>query len=409
MRARLLLAIAATTALAAAGVAQIDGGEQGVAPLASTGAYEVSGITVDVAAKTADEARYGGWRLAQRKAWVQLSKRLGGGGAAVGDGTLDQLVSGIVVENEQIGPTRYIARLGVLFNRARASSLFGVVDYAAQSAPMLVMPVEVSGGVARVFERRTDWQAAWARFRSGESSIDYVRPGGTGPDSLLLDYGQAARRGRGQWRSILDQYGASDVLMPTVRLFRQWPGGPVIGVFEARHGPDNESIGGFTLRVPTADGLAQLLDTGVKRLDALYTRALSTGALTRDPGLLPPPRPAAETTDEVGDLIDGIDPTAISPDMQGVAVTIQYDSPTAAAVANTESLIRGLSGVRSASTTSMALGGVSLMRVMVDGDVATLKAALTARGFQVAGDGQTLRIRRLLLPPDLPTDSPTPG
>ena len=354
MRARHLLAIAATTALAAAGVAQIDGGGQGVAPLANTSAYEVSGITVDVAAKTADAARYGGWRLAQRKAWTQLSKRLGRDGAAVGDGTLDQLVSGIVVENEQIGPTRYIARLGVLFNRARAASLLGVVDYAAQSAPMLVMPVEVSGGVARVFERRTDWQAAWARFRSGESAIDYVRPGGTGPDALLLDYGQAARRGRGQWRSILDQYGAADVLLPTVRLFRQWPGGPVIGVFEARHGPDNEMIGGFTLRVPTADGLAQLLDTGVKRIDALYTRALSTGALTRDPGLVPPPKPVTLTEDEVGNLIDGMDPTVTAPDAQSVAVTIQYDSPSATAVANTESLVRGLPGVRSAGTTSLA-------------------------------------------------------
>ncbi|KAA5683564.1 heavy-metal-associated domain-containing protein, partial [Pseudomonas aeruginosa] len=67
-----------------------------------------------------------GWRLAQRKAWVQLSQRLGAGGGLVSDGTLDQLVSGIVIENEQIGPTRYIAKLGVLFNRARAASLLGV-------------------------------------------------------------------------------------------------------------------------------------------------------------------------------------------------------------------------------------------------------------------------------------------
>ena len=408
MRARHLLAFVATTVFAAAGVAQLESGDRGFAAVAGTGTYEVSGIAVDVSAKTADDARYGGWRLAQRKAWAQLAKRLGGSGGGVGDGTLDQLVSGIVVENEQIGPNRYIARLGVLFNRARASSLLGVVDYAAQSAPMLVMPIEMAGGVARAFEGRTDWQAAWARFRPGESPIDYVRPGGTGPDSLLLNYGQAARRGRGQWRAILDQYGASDVLIPTVRLFRQWPGGPVIGVFQARHGPDNDLIGGFTLRVSSADGVPQLMDAGVKRIDALYARALSNGALNRDPGLIPPPKPAAAATDEVGDLIEDVDPTTAA-STPGTTFTLQYDSPTASAVANTESLVRGLSGVRSAGTTSLALGGVSLMRVVFDGDIPALKAALTARGYQVTGEGPTLRIRRSLLPPDLPPDGPTAG
>ena len=411
MRARTPIALIAAAALAGGGVAQIEGGERGVAPVASSGSYEVAGVTVDVSARTAEEARYGGWRLAQRKAWTQLSKRLGGGGAAVGDGTLDQLVSGIVVEQEQIGPTRYIARLGVLFNRARTSSLLGIVDYAAQSAPMLVVPVEITGGVARVFERRTGWQAAWARFRTGESAIDYVRPLGAGADSLLLDYGQTQRRSRGWWRTILDQYGAADVLIPTVRLYRQWPGGPVIGVFQARHGPDNELLGGFTLRVPTAEGLPQLLDAGVKRMDALFVRALSSGLLARDPSLSPPPQPQATVEDEVGDLIEEIGPIADQATVaQGIAVTLQYDSPSAAAVANTESLVRGLAGVRSAATTSLALGGVSLMRVVVDGDPAALRAALAARGYQVVGEGTTLRIRRAQLPPpDVPPDGDTTG
>lgn len=410
MRLRLLIAFTGA-ALAAAAIAQIEGGDRGVAPVASTGVYEVSGIAVDVAAKTADEARYGGWRLAQRKAWGQLAKRLGGDGAGVGDAMLDQLVAGIIVENEQIGPSRYIARLGVLFNRARAAAQLGVTDYAAQSAPMLVLPIEVTGGVSRAFEQRTDWQAAWARFRSGDSSIDYIRPAGTGADPLLLDHGQAGRRGRGWWRTLLDQYGASDVLVPTVRLYRQWPGGPVIGVFEARHGPDNDLIDSFTLRVGSTDGVAQLLDAGVKRMDATYVRALAAGALVRDPTLSPPPQPQAPPTDDVGDLIDATDTPALDGGAaQGSVVTLQFDSPSAAAVANTEGLVRGLPGVRSAATTSLALGGVSLMRVEVDGDPIALRTALESRGFQVFGQGQTLRIRRSQLPPpDLPPDGGTAG
>lgn len=392
-------------------LAQMEGGTRGVAPIDSGGAYEVSGVTVDVAAKTADAARYGGWRVAQRKAWVQLSNRLGGGGGLVSDGTLDSIVSGIVVENEQIGPQRYIAKLGVLFDRGRAGSILGISAYADRSPPMIVIPVEWSGGVGRVFEQRTEWQQAWARYRTGNSTIDYVRPSGTGPDALLMNLGQTQRPGRGWWRTILDQYGANDILVPVVKLYRQWPGGPVIGVFEARHGPDNRLIGGFTLRVGSADGVAQLLDTGVKRIDDLYQQALRSGTLRPDFSLSPPPAATPEPTDAVTD--DSIADIAggLVGGSAGIAITVQFDTPSAGIVPSTEAALRGIPGVRSAATTSLALGGVSLMRVTYDGDPELLKSALESRGYQVFGSGQTIRIRRVaqLLPPDLPADNATTG
>src|SRR3546814_3554328 len=105
-----------------------------------------------------------------------------------------------------------------------SSVLLGVGGHAFRSPPMLVIPIEWSGGVARSLERRTGWQEAWARFRTGSSSIDYVRPTGTGSDPLLLNLGQIGRRDRGWWRMVLDQFGASDVLIPVARLYRQYPG-----------------------------------------------------------------------------------------------------------------------------------------------------------------------------------------
>ena len=414
MRIRALPTALAGAALLLGGgavLAQIEGGSRGAAPVDSGSAYEVSGVIVDVAGPSADAARYGGWRLAQRKAWVQLSNRLGGGGALVSDGTLDSLVSGIVVENEQIGPQRYVAKLGVLFDRTRAGSLLGISTYADRSQPMLVIPVQWSGGVGQVFEQRTEWQQAWARYRTGNSSIDYVRPSGSGPDALLLNVGQTQRPGRGWWRTIIDQYGASDILVPVATLYRQWPGGPVIGVFEARHGPDNALIGRFTLRVGTPDGLPQLMDIGVKRIDDLYQQARRNGTLRVDYSLSPPPAPdpiATETVpvDETADAN-----TAVLTGGTGLSITVQFDTPAAAAVTSTEAALRAIPGVRSAATTSLALGGVSLMRVAYDGDPAALKAALEARGYQVFGSGQTIRIRRTaqLLPPDLPADNATTG
>lgn len=411
----MMFGLAALVGLGAGGgtvLAQIEGQPRGLAPIDNGGSYEVTDVTVDVSGKTPEAARLGGWRIAQRKAWAMLAQRLGRSGTGASDGLLDSLVSGIVVENEQIGPTRYVAKLGILFDRVRAASVLGVSAYADRSPPMLVMPLQISGGASQMFEARTPWQQAWARFRTGNSSIDYIRPSGTGTDPLLLNAGQINRRSRGWWRTILDQYGASDVLIPVVRLYRQWPGGPVIGVFEARHGPDNDLLGTITLRVGSTDGLNQLLDTGVARLDGLYQRALASGSLHPDASLNPPPKPAAviDDTSPGEEPIAGLD-AAIATSGAGIAVSLQYDAPSASAVANAESLIRSIPGVVRAGTTSLALGGVSIMAVTFDGDPDQLRRALEQRGFQVSGSGTTLRIRRApqVQTPALPADSVITG
>ncbi len=419
MRLRLPSVMFGLAALAGLGVggsavlAQIEGQARGVTPIDSGGAYEVTGVSVDVSGKTAEAARLGGWRIAQRKAWAVLAQRLGRGGVGASDGLLDSLVSGIVVENEQIGPTRYVARLGVLFDRARAAGVLGVSAYADRSPPMLVLPLQVSGGTSQMFEARTPWQQAWARFRTGNSSIDYIRPSGTGSDPLLLNAGQIGRRSRGWWRTILDQYGASDILIPVVHVYRQWPGGPVIGVFEARHGPDNALIDTVTLRVGSTDAINQLLDTGVARLDGIYQRALAGGMLHPDATLNPPPKPEEAVIDDTSpgeEPIAGLD-AVIGSTGAGIAVTLQYDTPSASAVANAESLIRSIPGVVRAGTTSLALGGVSLMAVTYDGDPEQLRRALEQRGLQVSGSGTTLRIRRAaqVPAPALPSDNAITG
>jgi len=410
MRARPLYVFPAMAALvlgASVVVAQIEGGSRGVAAIDSSGDYEVSGVTVDVAGKDADTARLGGWRIAQRKAWQQLSRRLGGGGGLVPDGTLDSIVSSIVVENEQIGPTRYIAKLGVLFDRQRAGALLGISSYVMRSPPMVVIPVQWSAGVGEAFEQRTPWQEAWARYRTGNSAIDYIRPAGTGPDPLLLNVGQTMRPGRGWWRAVLDQYGGADVLMPTVRLYRQWPGGPVIGVFQARWGPDNRVLQQFVLRVGTTSGVPALLDAGVKRLDDTYQAALRNGYLRADPGLSYVPPSETPEEEQPEDLLAGDS----APVVATVTISVQFDTPEVGAVSAGEAAMRGVPGVASAATSSLALGGLSVMSVGYAGSPDAFKAALEARGWQVFGSGTTLRIRRapVLLPPDLAADNAVSG
>ncbi len=388
-------------------VAQIEGGERGVAPIDSSGSFEVGGVGVDVVGKSADAARLRGWREAQRKGWQLLWQRTHGGGApGLSDGALDGIVSGIIIEDEQIGPNRYIARLGVMFDRVRAGQILGVSGSVRRSAPLLVVPVQWSGGFAQSFETRTEWQKAWARFRTSGSSIDYVRVAGTGADPLLLNAGQMGRPGRKWWRTLLDQYGAADVLVPQVRLERAWPGGPVTGYFSARYGPDNRLLQSFALRVQSSAGLPKLMDEGVRRIDEIYAMALASGSLRPDTSLIieQPIDVEGIEDDVLANVMSGVIAETVAGSAPPVETsapativkqfTIQFDTPDVGSVGSAESAVRNIPGIKSATTSSLALGGVSVMRVAFDGDADMLRVALSARGYRVQESGGVFRIRR---------------
>jgi len=388
--------------------AQLEGSDRGIAPIDSASSYEIGGVAVDVVAKDPEQARQAGWRLAQRKGWKMLWARMNGGNEnsapGLSDSTLGSIVGGIVIEQEQIGPHRYIAKLGVLFDRARAGQLLGGHGQSLRSPPMLVIPVQISGGTPTSFELRNPWQAAWARFRTGGSPIDYVRPTGTGADSLLLNQAQSHRPGRGWWRMLLDQYGASDILIPEVIIERQWPGGPVIGRFAARHGPDNRLLGRFALRAPNGDGLEALLDEGIRRIDGIYATALRNGELHADPTLVIEDEEPAEGDDllTLEDIVEDV----VSSTPGGTIVTVQVDTPDAAALSAAEAALRETPGVRSSDTTSLALGGLSVIRVNFSGDINLLTTALTARGWRVEAGTDVLRIRRAPAAPAVAPQQP---
>jgi len=394
-------------------LAQIEG-DRGIPPVASSTDIEVGGIEVNVTGDTASEAREEGWKIAQRKAWEKL------GGPKMADGQLESLVSAIVIDKEMIGPKRYVATLGVVFDRAKAgqyvvNSMGGGLGR-SHSAPMLVIPILQSGGVRQVFEVKGAWQKAWAGFQTAASPIDYVRPIGSGGDSLLVNAGQAGRRSRGWWRVVLDQFGAADVLSPVARLERQWPGGPVKGTFTARYGPDNTRIASFTLDAKDEAGIPDMFGEALVRMDRIYAGALADGLLRPDPTLsaeqqafdaalgalraaLLKDAPKAKL-DEVGTTQKSegdkpaAEPSAAPSQAATATISVQFDSPDAAAVDAALGSVRGAPGVQGAATTSIAIGGTSVMRVTVSGGIDALASALRARGWQVSVGSGALSIRR---------------
>jgi hypothetical protein len=404
------LSLALAVGLAAIGparlIAQIEG-ERGIIPMARSTDIEVSGVEVNATGRDGQEAREAGWREAYKKAWAKLN------GPDMPDSQIGSMVSAIVIEREQVGPRRYIATLTVSFDRGLAGRYVGTGDgvVAAQSAPLLVVPLLYSGGVAQVYEVRSPWQRAWAEFRAGTSSIDYVRPVGGGADSLLITAGQIDRRSRAWWRNVLDVFSASDVIIPVARLERQWPGGAVHGRFTARYGPDNTFLESFTLIASEESAVPTMLAQAVQRFDAIYARALAQGLLQPDPTLNDRPamdpaiaaliaagreaeRAAQPSASPTAGATNGVPPPPTPGPAVSNSYSVQFATPGAAAVDAALAAVRSAAGVQGAATSSIAIGGTSVMRVTFAGDINALASALRARGWQVTATGNALSIRR---------------
>ena len=387
-------------------VAQMESGERGILPIDSSGTLEITGIQVDVGGKDADSARYAGWRIAQRDGfkalWAKTNKRPVSEAPTLSDSTLDNLVSSIVVEREQIGPNRYIATLGVLFDRTRAGELLGFAGQVRRSAPMLLIPVIVSGGSATAVELRNPWQRAWAQFRTSQSPIDYVRVSGLGVDPLLVNATQTRRPGRGWWRNVLDLYGAANILVAEVRLDRLYPGGPSKALFVGKFGPDGQTLGSFELTAKDSNDLPRMMSEGVQRMDDLFAQALAAGIVRGDPDLIiqPPPPPKEEEEEVSASTVTLVAPTVIQ-----VLVTERGDE---GAVAQSVAQIRGLAGVVWVTQSALPNGGANLA-VNFRGDAATLGSALAARGWAVSNRGGVLYVTRGAAPgvaPPLPPAQP---
>ena len=231
--------------------AQLETGERGILPIDSSGTLEIGGIHVDVGGKDRMSARYAGWRIAQREGfralWAKTHNAPDQPGAqpAGFDARPDRQLDQRRARADRPQPLHRRPRHPVRPSPRRAFLGVEGARSAARSRCCLSRSL-VTGGTATTVELRNGWQRAWAQFRTSQSPIDYVRVSGLGVDPLLVNAAQIDRPGRGWWRNLVDLYGAADILVAEVQLQRLYPGGPARARFIARHGPDNEIVGGFT-------------------------------------------------------------------------------------------------------------------------------------------------------------------
>ena len=395
-----LLVLLAALGIGAAVFAQLESTDRGILPLDTSDTLEIGPVHVNVTAADSQTARLGGWRLAQRQGfrmlWAKMHNAPVGDAPNVPDGTLDQIVTSINVDHEEIGPQRYIADLRVEFDRSRAAPFLGVEgsDVTEHSVPMLLIPVTVSAGTETSVELRNAWQRAWAQFQTSQTPINYVRVSGMGTDPLLVNAGQATRPGRGWWRALLDMYGAQDILIAEVQLQRAYPGGPALARFIARHGPDNEVVGGFTLTAPNSEAIPAMMAQGAQRIDAIYAHALADGRLSRDPSLNTPPPPVQEAPVQAAPPKPTNLVNAFQVQVTGKDVVI-YNFAMAH--------LRTLPGVESATPQQINTSGTSYVLVAYRGSIAQLAEALRSRGWVVESSGTVVRLHSASdKPPPIP-------
>ena len=385
-------------ALAVPAVAQNSGGS----------AYSIGGIDVDVVGPNTQAARMAAFRIAQRKAWPVLWSRLTGAPEAqaprLTDSQLDSMVSGIESQGERFSTTRYIARLGVVFDRSRAAPYLGATGAGLHSPPMLLLPKLVDGGVAKLYHAKTPWLAAWNRFRETVTPLDYVLASGSPGDNMLLTGWQVHRPDRESWRNILTRFDTVQVLTAEARLTRSWPGGPINGLFIARAGPDAGELGRFTLSAASPEGLDAMLDTAVRQIDMIYAGALRDGRLQSEPDLSQELAPLLST----GPLI-GAPSSTVAAEPGAITSTLELLVPTpdAATAANVEAELRGTPGIASVTTTSLSLGGTSQILISFNVSRPTLDYNLDGKGLRLTNNnGQTVLRRRL--PDEAPLPAPPP-
>ena len=400
-----LIPAVAVVALLAGGslVAQMESGDRVILPIDSSGTLEIGGIKVDVSGPDAASARFAGWRIAQREGfkalWAKMNKRPIAEAPTLSDSVLDGLVASIVVQSEQIGANRYIAELGILFDRSRAGGLLGVGGPQQRSAPMLLIPLTTTAGSVTSVELKNPWQRAWAQYRTSQSAIDYVRVSGMGADPLLVNAAQARRPGRGWWRNIIDLYGTANVLIAEVSIKRLYPGGPARASFTGRFGPDGDRLGSFELTARDSADIPRMMAEGVERMDELFTRALQAGVFVHDPSLdMPLPPPPVEEEEEAP--VTPVD----KPSDRLMSFSLYVSAADGTTLTNAIGQIRSINGVQSVGENESGA-----LIVTYRGDPAALRNRLSAGGWTVNLSGRVLSISRGFAAPAAPAPPPAPA
>jgi hypothetical protein len=248
--------------------------------------FTVRDVSVDVTADSATAARDRGIREGQRKAFEALFDRLtpdSAHGALSGlDGaSIDQMVQSFEVQEERTSAVRYLGRLAVTFNAQAVRNFMrshGIAYTEVRSKPVLVLPVDQTGGAPVLWQAETGWRQSWADLPLQGGLVPVTIPYGEAPDVADVGVEQALSGDTAALRRIADRYHAGDV---AVAVLTPTSGGvtATVTLHPANGSPESFAISQPTIS-PTAGApvqgdptLREAVTKVVNRLEEHWTTA----------------------------------------------------------------------------------------------------------------------------------------
>ena len=184
--------------------------------------FEISGITVDVTADSAQTARIQAQAKGEKKAFETLLKRLTLGAyhdrlPVLSAQRITELIQDFAVEDEKASSVRYIAKMVYHFRAPAVRALLDehAIPYAETvSKPVLMLPVYQAAGALLLWDDPNPWRAAWDDMGNGASGlVPMVLPVGDLQDVRVIGAEQAIEGDTQRLEEIARRYETGDVVV----------------------------------------------------------------------------------------------------------------------------------------------------------------------------------------------------
>ncbi len=199
-------------------------GDQQVFAQSPSAVYSVADIAVDEFSSTTTIAREEALRGAVRDGWQRLSVRLvvgdAGSVATLDAETLESLVQGIEIIDEQLSPGRYVGMITVHYTRSPVLDVLrqSGVEFLSEPGPVLVvLPLFESTGMPVLWRAGNAWLSAWQKSTDAGDSIEFVVPVGGLGDIGTIGVDDVLAEDRTRLADFRKRYNADGVLVARAR------------------------------------------------------------------------------------------------------------------------------------------------------------------------------------------------
>ena len=206
--------------------------------------YEVSGISVDVTAEAAADAKRKALGQAHELAFQRLLTRLTPRAhhetlPTLSAQDIESYVRDFSIAQEKSSATRYLATLNFRFKREEIRNFLtdhGIRFAETPSKPVLVLAVYEDAGVVYLWDTPNPWREAWEANPPEGGLVPMVLPMGDLTDIAAIGAEQAARGDMQRLMAIGGRYDTDDVLVARCVRGIDTRGAPMLEVTISRYG-----------------------------------------------------------------------------------------------------------------------------------------------------------------------------